>query len=122
MDLVIRFWDEDINEVSSRYLGSAFMGHTTAECILESFKETVKEISLTSLMQVSMNGPAVNWKFLDLLSKNLSDDMNANALIDMGSCSLHVIHGAVQTGHNVSGWKVSCSLKALYGLFKDSPA
>jgi len=50
-------------------------------------------------MKVSMDGPAVNWKFWDLLSKNLRDDLNENELIDMGSCGLHVIHGAIQTGH-----------------------
>jgi hypothetical protein len=122
MDVVIRYWDDGKNEVSSRFFGSAFMGHATAQCILDSFKETLNEVSLSSLLQVSMDGPAVNWKFLDLLSKNLSDDMNTNQLINMGSCGLHVVHGAIQTGHKASGWEVSCGLRAMYGLFKDSPA
>jgi len=56
------------------------------------------------------------------VSKNLCDNLNEKELIDMGSCCLHVIHGAIQTGHKASGWDVSCGLKALYGLFKDSPA
>lgn len=122
MDVVIRYWDDERNCVSSRYFGSAFMGHASAECILASFKETLKELSLSHLLQVSMDGPAVNWKFLDLLSKNLRDDLNESEMIDMGSCGLHVIHGAIQTGHKASGWDVSCGLRALYGLFKDSPA
>jgi hypothetical protein len=72
MDIVIRYWDSERNEVSCRYFGSAFMGHASAECILYSFKEALKEVSLSCLLHVSMDGPAVNWKFLDLLSKNLS--------------------------------------------------
>ena len=40
----------------------------------------------------------------------------------MGSCGLHVIHGAFQTGHKASGWNVNGYLRAMYRLFKDSPA
>ena len=33
MDLVIRFWDSSVNQVTSRYLSSSFMGHSTAQDI-----------------------------------------------------------------------------------------
>ena len=122
MEIIIRHWDDERNEMSSRYFGSAFMGHVSAECVLDSFKEALKEVSLSSLLQVSMDGPTVNWKFLDLLSKNFSDDVNENLLIDMSFCGLHVICGTIQTGHKASGWDVSCSLRALYVPSQDSPA
>jgi hypothetical protein len=122
MDIVIRFWDDNRNEVSSRYFGSAFLGHATAECLLASFKTTMKELSLAGLMQVSMDGPSVNWKFIDLLSTARREDMIMTELVDLGSCGLHVIHGAFQTGHRASGWDVNSGLRAMYGLFKDSPA
>src|SRR3989442_1028683 len=41
---------------------------------------------------------------------------------DMGSCGLHVIHGAFQTGHKAAGWTINEALRGLYGIFKDSPA
>ena len=117
MDIVIRFWDAQSKSVAVRYLNSAFMGHADAKSVLASFKEAMVGISLTKLLQVSMDGPAVNWKFLELLSKE-----EHMTLIEMGSCGLHVVHGAFQTGHSASGWNVNSYLRAMYGLFKDSPA
>jgi hypothetical protein len=97
------------------------MGHSNAKCLLVSFKKALAEISLKLLLQVSMDGPAVNWKCLELLAADEDAGLN-NKLIEMGSCDLHVIHCAFQTGHKASGWNVNAYLRALYGLFKDSPA
>jgi len=122
MDVVIRYWDDNAKAVSARYFGSAFMGHVTAECLLTSFKEEISPLPIGSLLQVSMDGPAVNWKFLDLLAINLDEDMTQTKLLELGSCGLHVIHGAMQYGHKASGWAVNAYLRVLYGLFRDSPA
>jgi hypothetical protein len=122
MDVVIRFWDDTRNEVASRYFGSAFLGHATAECLLAGFKTAMQELSLAGLMQVSMDGPSVNWKFIDLLSTARREDLIMTELVDLGSCGLHIIHGGFQTGHRASGWEVNSGLRAMYGLFKDSPA
>lgn len=48
LDLHIRFWtDDNGSHVQSRYLGSQFMGHTTAQDLLTSFKVgSVKKTSL----------------------------------------------------------------------------
>jgi len=48
--------------------------------------------------------------------------MVTTELINMDSCGLHAVHGAFQTGHRASGWNVNSGLRAMYGLFKDSPA
>jgi len=67
-----------------------------------------------------MDGPSVNWKFLESLRE--SRDGDDRKLLDIGLCGLHVLHGALQTGHSASGWSVNEFLRAIYGLFKDSPA
>ena len=59
---------------------------------------------------------------MDLLAANLDGDVTQTHLIEMRSCGFHVIHGAIQYGHKSSGWAVNAYLRALYGLFKDSPA
>lgn len=41
MDLYIRYWMNEKNEVSTRYLTSVFMGHTTAEDLKENFFEAI---------------------------------------------------------------------------------
>ena len=119
MDIIVRFWNDDIHCVSSRYFSSAFMGFSSAKHILATFREALTEVPLTKILQISMDGPSVNWKFIELLRADV--DFNSQ-LIDMGSCGLHTIHGAFQTGHKASEWEVNAYLRALYNLFKDSPA
>jgi len=122
MDIVVRFWDNKTQLVTARYFTSAFMGHATAGDILEAFQASVVELPKGRLVQVSMDGPAVNWKFLESLDTHLRSDPSARVLLELGSCGLHIIHGSLQTGHKASGWDVNAYLRAMYSLFKDSPA
>lgn len=119
MDIVIRYWDKQTNCVSSRYFNSAFMGHATAEDILETFQAAIGELAIGKLVQVSMDGPAVNWKFLEAIDTHLSKDAKARVLLELGSCGLHVLHGSLQSDHKASSWDVNVSLRALCSLFKD---
>ena len=48
------------------------------------------------MFQVSMGGPSTNWKFLDDLNKHRKD-YQMPQLTNIGSCSLHVIHGVFKT-------------------------
>ena len=63
MDLVVRFWDDKLSQVASRYLGSEFLGHTRSEDLLSKFKQGISELKMNLLLQVSMDGPHVNWKY-----------------------------------------------------------
>ena len=67
MDIVIRFWDSSMNKVCSRYLPSSFMGHSTVEDIMSNFLAASSEMKLCNLAQVSMDGPNVDWSFLEQL-------------------------------------------------------
>ena len=40
----------------------------------------------------------------------------------MGSCSLHVVHGAFHSGMLKTSWGIDSVLKALHNLFSESPA
>ena len=71
MDLMSKYWDENTNRVPVRYLNSAFMGHPTSEDILESFKFALNPIDIRKIIQISMDGPGVNWKFLELYNNEL---------------------------------------------------
>lgn len=93
------------------------MNGSKANDILDSFKIGLHPLKLKKLLQVSMDGPNVNWKFLKLLKED--DDVN---LIDLGSCGLHVVHGAFQSGHKAAKWTINEFLRGIYWLFKDSPA
>ena len=60
MDLMLRFWDNELNKVVSRYFCSQFMGHTRAVALLENFKAGLVKLDPKYLLQVSMDGPTTN--------------------------------------------------------------
>ena len=68
-----------------------------------------------------MDGPNVNWSFLEKLVSNHQDEFNTSCFF-FGSCGLHVINDALKTGHATVKWKVQLLLRSFYKLFKDSPA
>ena len=43
-------------------------------------------------------------------------------LINVGSCSLHVVHSAFRSGVIKTKWGITSVLKALHNLFDESPA
>lgn len=69
-----------------------------------------------------MDGPSVNWKFYDMFNSMFQEYHDGKRLLEVGSCGLHVVHGSLQFGHKAAGWSVNSQLRALYNLFKDSPA
>lgn len=121
MDLIIRYWPENCSEVQVRYLNSVFLGHSTAQDLFESFIAGSSDLDLLNLLQISIDGPNVNLKFLRYIQDQVKESKGHN-LIDIGTCSLHVIHNAFQRGNKITRWKLNEILRALYQLFKNSPA
>ncbi|KAG1651529.1 Structural maintenance of chromosomes flexible hinge domain-containing protein 1 [Nymphon striatum] len=122
MDVHARYIDE-ANEVKTRYFGSTFLGHGTANDLMDHFTKSVLESGLPvkNMIQVSMDGPNVNWKFYGNLKKKLNDEYGTS-LINIGSCGLHIVHNSFKRGMDATGWKVASFLSSLYYLFKDAPA
>lgn len=73
------------------------------------------------MIQISMDGPNVNWAFYSKAEKSLQDVHNTH-LINIGSCGLHIVHGAFKKGMERTDWKVDSVLRAMYQLLKDTPA
>src|SRR3989442_5404410 len=67
MDIHIRYFDKCSGKVSTRYLGSQFLGHATADDLVRNFLETMTDLNSRQLIQISMDGPSVNWSFIDKL-------------------------------------------------------
>lgn len=121
MDLIIRFWDNISSDVQVRYWGSEFSGHATATDILKNFNESISGLDVSKQVQISMDGPSVNTKFLGEIKKE-RDESGISKLIDIGSCNLHIVHGALKTGTEKTGWNLKGILKGAFQLLKDSPA
>nr|XP_047134852.1 uncharacterized protein LOC124812369 [Hydra vulgaris] len=68
-----------------------------------------------------MDGPNVNWEVLKMLNEHRQEKRYSD-IFNMGSCSLHVVHGALQTAINSQKWELEKIFRAMYNLFKESPA
>ena len=65
----------------------------------------------------------MNWKLYSLLCEDREkDDADMPKLLNIGSCGLHVVHGAFYSGCHATDWNIDGILRALHYLFEDSPA
>ena len=67
------------------------------------------------MIQISMNGPSTNWKLLELIQKDW-EKKEQNKLLDIGSCSFHIIQGALKSGAEENGWDIKPIFKAAYTI------
>jgi hypothetical protein len=123
LDFHVRYWDKQSKLVKTSYIHSDFLGHATSDILVECFSNLLMAQNLSKhlLIQLSMDGPNVNWKFYDTVCDQIKNDAN-NRLLHTGSCGLHIIHNAFKKGEAASGWAICDILSSLYKLFKDSPA
>ena len=120
MDILVRGWFG--GEVSSRYYKSVFFGHGTAVDLEEVLHSHVEDsLGYSGMLQLSMDGPAVNWALFNKLQETMIEEHNTR-LIDIGSCGLHTLHNRFRDGAESTGWDIGSTLGALYRLFKDTPA
>ena len=74
-----------------------FMGHDDGKTGLEKLKD---HDWTNKLMKVSMGGPSINWKLLDLLVDYWKDrNPSASELLPLDSCGIHILHGAYPAGN-----------------------
>ena len=95
------------------------MGHARSNDLVKAFNDGFNELDLTKLVEISMDGPNSNLKFLSEMKKLRLEDELAS-LIDIGSCNIHVIHGAFKTGSESSGWNLHKILKVAITLLHDT--
>lgn len=123
IDIYIRYWDDETNKVLCQYYNSTFLGHTTAEDMLDALVLGLQPLDLKHIMQVSMDGPNVNIKLLRLLKEKLKiSDLNDPIIFDIGTCGLHTLHNAFKAGIKAPKWEIIDFLRAIYNLFKNVPA
>eukprot|EP00745_Piridium_sociabile_P011263 TRINITY_DN18046_c0_g1_i5.p1 TRINITY_DN18046_c0_g1~~TRINITY_DN18046_c0_g1_i5.p1 ORF type:complete len:211 (-),score=42.10 TRINITY_DN18046_c0_g1_i5:272-904(-) len=121
MDFHVRFWED--GEVKTRYLTSEFLGHARAIDLFDKISGVLSEFSLPKekMLQLGMDGPAVNWCVYNKVNCHLKDNVKAS-LIHCGSCGLHTVHNAFQAGNAAANWNIDAFLTGAYWLFKESPA
>ena len=76
-----------------RYLQSLYLDHSTHTNLLEHFNKSIETLDPSKMIKVSMDGHIINLKFFKELTNERSDS-GIPALIDFGSCSLHIVNSA----------------------------
>lgn len=121
MDLQVRYWDEKNVQAQTRYFDSRFFLRPNADNIVEQLLEALKPLIANSMLMLSMDGPNTNWAVLEKL-KAFRSKNEMPQVMEVGSCGLHIVHGAFQTGVKATSWQLEKILKAMWKLFNDSPA
>ena len=121
MDLNIRYWDDEEGLAKVNYFTSRFFEWPNAENIYHELHTALKLVVEQKVMQLSMDGPRTNWKVFNLLKSHRKEN-EWPSLFNLGSCALHVVHGALQTGAKATDWEVDKVMKAMWKIFSDSPA
>ena len=61
-------FDENAKQIKRNYIGSEFIGHGVAETAVKTFKSVHGKLDyIHNLAQISMDGPNVNWKIVEML-------------------------------------------------------
>ena len=88
------------------------------EDLLHTLQTGVAGLDARKLIQIGMDGPNVNLKLHRLFAEDRKKiDPDLPELIDIGTSSLHVVHGALQTGIKKNSWELDQLLKSLWWLF-----
>ena len=74
----------------------------------------------SKMLQVSMDGPSTNRKFFDLLVGHRADQ-HLPKLVNTVSCSLHIVHGAFNSGAESTDWNLKGTLKDAFQFLHDTP-
>ena len=112
MDVQVRYWNEAAKEVNTRFFDSQFLKRPNAKNLFDCLTSSLKNLLLERLLQLSMDGPNTNWSVLKLLHKDRCEKDYPN-IIDIGSGSLRVVHGAFKSGIEATNWDSKKIMKAM---------
>ena len=97
MDVLICYFDADDNKIKTHYLDSNFLGPLTHSDLLREYNKSLKDLCENKLVQIPIDGPNVNLKFLEKINEERTSN-EFRRLISIGSCELHMIHDVFGAG------------------------
>ncbi|KAL1246701.1 hypothetical protein QQF64_034369 [Cirrhinus molitorella] len=82
-DFHVRFWNGD--QVQTQFFDTEFMGHARADDLKLAFEKCTEALPKKNMLQISMDGPNVNWSFYKKVEQSLAEEYGLN-LLNLGSC------------------------------------
>ena len=105
--------------VGTKYFDSCFLKRPNSLNL--HLLKSLASLDISKLIQISMDGPNTNWDVLER-HKIFRSSKDFSSLFVIGSCGLHVIHGALETGTKSTEWDLHKVLHAMWKTFDESPA
>ena len=121
MDVVLRYFDNESCLVETSCFDSTFLKRPNSHNLHGKLLEFLLRLDLEKFLQVSMDRPNVNWDVLKLHS-SYREQNEFSKLNNIGSCGLHVLHGALRTGLMETDWEINKVLHAMWKIFDESSA
>ena len=91
---------------------SEFLHRPKAEILGNSFSSALKHLDQQNLLQLSMDGPSVNWNVLDIVSEKRNENEFEQLLV-IGSYSQHLLHGVFKNDGTITKWDLGEILKSV---------
>ena len=101
MDLTLRYWSPTHEKVWTVFYTSLFFGHATADIVSENmYHKMCKDgIPVDIICILVRDGPNVNKAIFQKMNELILQDFpDYPGMVDIGSCSIHVIHNAFGKG------------------------
>ena len=124
MDILLRVWSEEQDEVVVRFFKALFFGHTFAIDISSSIMGIVYDMGLNfpvnRFFNLSSDGPNIN----EAVFKNMNTLLKSQShpgLLSFLSCNMHVVHNSFKAGLTVYGSEAEEMTLYLHEWFKSSP-
>ena len=73
MNVLIRFWDENLSEVQTYYLNSKLLNWQNAGNMLYELLEATDTLPQKSMIMLSMDGPNTIWTFYEALKSHCTE-------------------------------------------------
>ena len=122
IDVQIRFWNDEKACSETRYLVSKFFLRPNADALQSQILDAITPLDVRRMNMLGMDGANTNWSVLEKMTVCREKD-ELPALVTIGSCGLHVVHGVFETGFKATDyWNLHGILKAMHRLLHNSPA
>ena len=115
-------WELQDHRVKVRYWDSTFLGHSQHTDLLTHYNDSIMKIDSSKIVEVSMDGPSVNHLFYDKLVKHRTDIQITQLMVSIGSCGIHIVHGAFKTAFEKTSWGMKGIIKGSFVILHDTPA
>ena len=125
MDLTLRYWSPKHGEIWTGFYTSLFFGHAEGEVVATAIHKKLleDEVPIERMVTLVRDGPNVNKTIFRKMNELIKHDHPDFAgLVDLGSCTIHIVHNAFGKGMQECGKEIEQLCMDLHSLFKYSAA